>query len=67
MRQRSMSLVFVPNPLIDEPTMYKPQSVINTTKQFELQHEKTNKMSVHPAKTQISLGISVLAVRSMSS
>ena len=24
----------------------------------ELQHEKTNKMSVRPAKTQISLGIS---------
>ena len=24
---------------------------------YELQHDKTNKMSVHPAKTQISLGI----------
>ena len=25
--------------------------------QYELQHDKTNKLSVHPAKTQISLGI----------
>ena len=24
---------------------------------YEPQHDKTNKMSVHPAKTQISLGI----------
>ena len=26
-------------------------------KSFELRHDKTNKMSVRPAKTQISLGI----------
>ena len=25
--------------------------------QLELPHDKTNKMTVHPAKTQISLGI----------
>ena len=37
----------------------------------EPQHDKTNKMSVRPVKTQISLGIrpvwSVFAVRSMGS
>ena len=26
-------------------------------KTYELRYDKTNKMSVHPAKTQISLGI----------
>ena len=30
---------------------------------FELRHDKTNKVSVRPAKTQISLGIRVFAVR----
>ena len=38
---------------------------------FEPPHDKTSKMSVRPAKTQISLGIgpvlSVFAVRSMRS
>ena len=38
---------------------------------FELAHDKTNKMTVRPAKTQISLGIrpvwSVSAVHSMGS
>ena len=38
---------------------------------FEPPHDKTNKMTVYPAKTQISLGIrpvwSVFAVRSMDS
>ena len=40
-------------------------------KSFEPPHDKTNKMTVRSAKTQISLGIrpvwSVFAVRSMSS
>ena len=38
---------------------------------FELRHDKTNKMTVHPAKTLISLGIrpvsSVFAVHSVGS
>ena len=38
---------------------------------YEPQHDKTNKVSVRPAKTQISLGIrqvwSVFAVRFMGS
>ena len=37
---------------------------------IEPRHDKTNKMSVHPAKTRISLGISLIrafAVRSMGS
>ena len=40
-------------------------------KQYELAHDKTNKMTLRPAKTQISLGIcqvwSVFAVHSMGS
>ena len=39
----------------------------DSSKRFESPHDKTNKMTVHPAKTQISLGIrpvwSVFAVR----
>ena len=40
--------------------------------QYEPRHDKTKKMSVHPAKTQISLGnppglIRVFAVRSVGS
>ena len=42
-----------------------------TLNPYELPHDKTNKMIVRPAKTQISLGIrpvwSVFAVRSMGS
>ena len=38
---------------------------------FEPEHDKTNKVNVHPAKTQISLGMrpvwSVFAVRLMGS
>ena len=41
--------------------------LVHTGLQFEPRHDKTNKMNVHPAKTQISLGIrpvwSVFAVR----
>ena len=33
----------------------------------EPRHDKTNKISVHPAKTRISLGIQVFAVHSMDS
>ena len=35
----------------------RPFSTKSKCKQFEPRHDKTNKMSVHPAKTQISLGI----------
>ena len=49
------------NPLLEEeeeiscPVKRVPLILVTTV--FELRHDKTNKMSVRPAKTQISLGI----------
>ena len=37
-------------------------SDIMVSKLYEPQHEKTNKMAVRPAKTQISLGIRFLII-----
>ena len=34
-----------------------PEGIFSSTKLFEPRHDKSNKMSVRPAKTQISLGI----------
>ena len=34
---------------------------------YEPPHDKTNRMTVHPAKTQINLGIRVFAARSVGS
>lgn len=42
-KQRSISLVLVPNPLMDEPTIYKPQS---TTNQMKLKWADTSNFQI---------------------
>ena len=54
---RASSMVVTFHSLLSSPnlTVYYNVAVLNAT--FEPRHDKTNKVSVRPAKTQISLGI----------
>ena len=80
--QADVSLPWVHMPLIFDilistvtlnigPRSSQANHFLPLSKWFELQHDKTNIVTVHPAKTQISLGIravwSVFTVRLMGS
>ena len=55
------NLPFLPvaslNPVKKTTVIWSSSGMTNYYKKYEPQHDKTNKMSVRPAKTQISLGI----------